>query len=188
MTPQQPKKEYIITETGIGILKDISDGLNSGSIAERRLCELIDSCYSRPAPSPSTPIRSMREDEDGHISWQRMNEQALADHDAAIRNATLDEVVKWKRKNCFWIRVDPLTGQKRYHFDPAQFDEFIESLRSSTPAPQPPAPDVLHLTPDGAIKFDPTKPGIMQELILHGVEVQMPIRSKRGEQQARGRE
>lgn len=49
---------------------------------------------SRPvATSQPTPeIRSMREDEDGHISWQRMNERTLADHDAAIRNEVLDEV------------------------------------------------------------------------------------------------
>ena len=52
-------------------------------------------------------------------------------HALIYSNGTMDEVVKWKRKNCFWIRVDPLTGQKRYHFDPAQFDEFIESLRST---------------------------------------------------------
>ena len=44
---------------------------------------------SRPAPSP---IRSMREDEDGHISWQQMNEKALAEHDATIAAKAREEV------------------------------------------------------------------------------------------------
>lgn len=52
---------------------------------------------SRPAPSPA-PIRSMREDEDGYISWQQMNERALEEHDAAIaaqaREDVLDELAK----------------------------------------------------------------------------------------------
>ena len=47
--------------------------------------------------------------------------------------------------------------------------------------------EVLYLTPDGAIHFDPTKPELMKELIMHGVEVQMPIKPLNSNQQARGR-
>lgn len=45
---QQPtEKQYIITEIGIGIIKQIADGLQCGSVAERRLSELVASIYSR---------------------------------------------------------------------------------------------------------------------------------------------
>lgn len=48
---------------------------------------------SRTAPSPA-PIRSMREDEDGYISWQQMNERALEEHDAAIAAQAREKVLK----------------------------------------------------------------------------------------------
>ena len=67
-------------------LKDVEIGL----------LEIVGCASYKPRSHPytnSTEIRSIREDEDGHISWQRMNEQALAEHDAAIRNATLDEAI-----------------------------------------------------------------------------------------------
>lgn len=61
-----------------------------------RLMRFMSEPYARSRPvaasQPTPEIRSMREDEDGHISWQRMNERTLADHDAAIRNEVLDEV------------------------------------------------------------------------------------------------
>lgn len=50
-----------------------------------------DTRTPRPAPSP---IRSMREDEDGHVSWQQMNEKALAEHDAAIAAQAREKVLK----------------------------------------------------------------------------------------------
>jgi hypothetical protein len=48
---------------------------------------------------PAPEIRSMREDEDGYISWQRMNEKALADHDAAIAAAAIAK----DREHILWL-------------------------------------------------------------------------------------
>ena len=50
--------------------------------------------------TPLLVLRSMREDEDGHVSWQRMNEQALAEHDAAIRAKAREEVLKGLESFC----------------------------------------------------------------------------------------
>jgi hypothetical protein len=60
------------------------------------------------------------------LQMQEAKEQAAK----AAREQVLDAIINWKRKNCFWIRVDTITGQKRYHFDPDRFEEFIDILRS----------------------------------------------------------
>lgn len=46
------------------------------------------------------------------------------------REDVLDKVIAWKRKHGYWFTIDKISGEKRYHFEPDMFEEFIQSLRS----------------------------------------------------------
>jgi hypothetical protein len=72
------------------------------------------------------------------------NECAFSEqHDTAIRAEAakaatenmLDAVIAWKRKHGYWFTVDSISGEKRYHFEPDRFEEFIESLRQQESKP-----------------------------------------------------
>lgn len=132
MTPQPQQELMEIIEKLGGVLKtaqientpDWMDYVFMEVIpeAEKKLAAIC----SRPnTPSPSAPIRSMREDEDGHVSWQQMNEKALAEHDAATRNTTLKKFVKRVRQE-FTQHDDEEWYLSAYDFENC-IDEFKNS-------------------------------------------------------------
>lgn len=49
------------------------------------------------------------------------------------REDVLDKVIAWKRKHGYWFTVNQISGEKRYHFEPDRFEEFIKELRITTP-------------------------------------------------------
>jgi hypothetical protein len=48
----------------------------------------------------------------------------------AEREQVLDAVIAWKRKHGYWFTIDAISGEKRYHFEPDAFEEFVKSLRA----------------------------------------------------------
>jgi hypothetical protein len=53
----------------------------------------------------------------------------MVNHRQDEREKVLDKIVAWKRKHGYWFTVDTISGEKRYHFEPDRFEEFIEELR-----------------------------------------------------------
>jgi hypothetical protein len=94
--PTAPERKYIITEEDLMVISDYFLAALNGDSSKTKLRQLMDSEYSciRSRPAPTAPeIHSMYQDEDGHISWQRMNEQALEEHDAHIRTEDREKVL-----------------------------------------------------------------------------------------------
>ena len=63
--------------------------------------------------------------------------ERLREHDAIIRRdeqkRLLRLIKEWQRKHCYWFRLPHTDGEQRYHFDPAAFKEFLESLVVTNP-------------------------------------------------------
>lgn len=69
--------------------------------------------------------------------WQTPEEKQA--HDNKIRKdeqkRLLRLIKEWQRKHCYWFRLPHTDGEQRYHFDPAAFKEFLESLVATDPVP-----------------------------------------------------
>ena len=49
------------------------------------------------------------------------------------REDVLDKVITWKRKHGYWFTINGISGEKRYHFEPDRFEEFIKEIRHNAP-------------------------------------------------------
>ena len=49
------------------------------------------------------------------------------------REDVLDKVVAWERKHGYWFTINGISGEKRYHFEPDRFEEFIKEIRHNAP-------------------------------------------------------
>ena len=70
---------------------------------------------------------------------RKFYQQDLTGHDAVIRRDERKQLLRlikeWQRKHCYWFRLPHTDGEQRYHFDPAAFKEFLESLVATDPVP-----------------------------------------------------
>jgi uncharacterized protein YlzI (FlbEa/FlbD family) len=104
----------------------------------------------RSRPHPAQPIESTKGMEhrksrlaSGGSSRAPRREESrhtctnLDEHDAAIarkaREDVLDKVIAWKRKHGYWFTINGISGEKRYHFEPDRFEEFIKEIRHNAP-------------------------------------------------------
>ena len=145
MTPNQQQKEYIITEEQLNRLEQNGVSYVSNNIAEQ--------VRTRPIAQASTPScqACIAEMATFCRNCPHANTNAIClanEHDAAIRNATLDEVKKYA-DTCIWIDDDCCPGKMNekeesdcdgcsYIDYPNNADicEKIESLRTTTSTPQ----------------------------------------------------
>lgn len=46
----------------------------------------------------------------------------------ASRGEIIKAIKHWQRKHCYWFDLRKGDGEKRYHFDPVAFSEFLDRL------------------------------------------------------------
>jgi uncharacterized protein YlzI (FlbEa/FlbD family) len=74
---------------------------------------------SRHSPAP-TPCPQ-------HQIWQHC--PVAGEIARKAREDVLDKVIAWKRKHGYWFTANRISGEKRYHFEPDRFEEFIKEIR-----------------------------------------------------------
>ena len=106
-------------------------GQEIGVIKARRM----DTDARHAGKSPICKICTSGEQEPVCIGCERLRE-----HDATIRRneqrRLLRLIKEWQRKHCYWFRLPHTDGEQRYHFDPAAFKEFLDSLVATDPTPE----------------------------------------------------
>jgi hypothetical protein len=98
----------------------------------------------RPSPAPAQNLRTafIEEDnafKDSIIEQQKLHIETLNSKMAEMmqgaarqaREDVLDKVIAWKRKHGYWFTVNRISGEKRYHFEPDRFEEFIKEIRTA---------------------------------------------------------
>lgn len=86
----------------------------------------------RPSPAPDDIAFKDSIIEQQKIHIENLNaKMAEMMHGAArkAREDVLDKVIAWKRKHGYWFTVNRISGEKRYHFEPDRFEEFIKEIR-----------------------------------------------------------
>jgi hypothetical protein len=80
-------------------------------------------CYTRPHPTPAPCPQ--------HQIWQHC--PVAGEIARKAREDVLDKVIAWKRKHGYWFTINGISGEKRYHFEPDRFEEFIKEIRHNAP-------------------------------------------------------
>lgn len=138
MTPHPQPKEYIITMARIIKARNMlmADGYHNADVLDRMVNLLRSHPHTPAAPEikvaccAACPCRTPTCD----IECKEWLSQQ--DHDATIRNQTLDNILKFVCTYEGFIGLDNIDGFEIYGVKSVNLKEHIESLRQSTEAPK----------------------------------------------------
>ena len=138
------QSNYICNDDDLNSLTDYFTAALAGEESKFRLLQMwereiriikatrMGTDARRAGKSPICKICTSGEQEPFCVGCERLRE-----HDTAIRGGERKRLLRlikeWQRKHCYWFTLPHTDGEQRYHFDPAAFKEFLESLAATDP-------------------------------------------------------